>query len=68
MTAVTAASCCAQFDYDNGFGDKVGRFRIDLYASGGPGDCGTFVTSICDKPDRGCHDTREYSLEKRLVF
>ena len=48
-----------QFDYDNGFGSRAGRFRIDLYASGGSGDCGTFITSICDKPDKGCHDTRK---------
>ena len=50
---------CSQFDYDNGFGDRVGRFKIDLYISGGDGDCGTWVTSVCDKPERGCHDTRE---------
>ena len=49
-----------QFDYDNGFGNRVGRFKIDLYLSGGDGDCGTWVTSICDKPNKGCHDTREW--------
>ena len=50
-----------QFDYDNGFGERVGRFRIDLYkAQDGAGDCGLWVTSICDKPERGCHDSREF--------
>ena len=50
-----------QFDYDNGFGERVGRFKIDLYkAQDGAGDCGLWVTSICDKPERGCHDSREF--------
>lgn len=48
-----------QFDYDNGFGEQLGRFKIDLYKAQGPGDCGTWVTSICDKPEMGCHDSRE---------
>ena len=49
-----------QFEYDNGFGSSVGRFKIDLYdEKEGPGDCGTWQTSICDKPDSGCKDTRE---------
>lgn len=49
----------AQFDYDNGFGSSIGRFNIDLYESEGTEDCGTLVTSICDKPDIGCRDTSE---------
>lgn len=49
-----------QFDYDNGFGDSVGRFKLDLYQSQGEGDCGTWVTSVCAKPDTGCLDTREF--------
>lgn len=55
---------CMQFDYDNGFGERLGRFKIDLYdaAREGPGDCGTWITSICDKPEMGCHDSREYKM------
>lgn len=49
-----------QWEYDNGFGSSVGRFKIDLYMSEGPGDCGTWQTSICDKPERGCKDTSEW--------
>lgn len=49
-----------QFDYDNGFGSTVGRFKIDLYyANEDHGDCGDWVGSICDKPDTGCKDTSE---------
>ena len=57
---IVVFSLLLQFDYDNGFGDRVGRFNIDLYLSGGDGDCGTWVTTICDKPGKGCHDTREW--------
>eukprot|EP00904_Undaria_pinnatifida_P003644 jgi/Undpi1/13280/HiC_scaffold_8.g02942.m1 len=47
-----------EFDYDNGVGSKVDRFSIDLYkADGGSGDCGTYVTSICDKESIGCKDS-----------
>lgn len=46
-----------QFDYDNGVGSKVDRFKIDLYEADGNGDCGTWVTSICDKPTIGCKDS-----------
>ncbi|CAN0212948.1 unnamed protein product [Ascophyllum nodosum] len=56
--AVAGEEYTVEFDYDNGFGDRVGRFKIDLYISGGDGDCGTWVTSVCDKPERGCHDTQ----------
>lgn len=48
-----------QFDYLNGAGSKVDRFAIDLYMEGGSGDCGTWVTSICDKPSIGCKDSSE---------
>ena len=52
-----------QFDYDNGVGSKVDRFSIDLYkADGGSGDCGTYVTSICDKESIGCKDSSELQL------
>lgn len=51
-----------QFDYDNGFGDRVGRFKIDLYKALGDGDCGTWSDSVCDKPNMGCHDTREFFI------
>ncbi|CAM9650948.1 unnamed protein product [Pylaiella littoralis] len=47
-----------EFGYDNGFGVSMGRFNIDLYEAQGPGDCGAYVTSICDKPGMGCHDTQ----------
>lgn len=44
----------------NEVGDKAGRFNIDLYkAEAGAGDCGTFYTTICDKPEIGCKDTGE---------
>lgn len=52
-----------QFMYNNGFGNTVGRFKIDLYSQDGyggwMGDCGGWVGSICDKPDIGCKDTSE---------
>lgn len=57
---------CVQFDYDNGVGSKVDRFSIDLYTSDGTGDCGTFVTSICDKEAIGCKDSSEFSLGSPL--
>ncbi len=50
-----------QFDYGNGFGERLGRFRLDLYqAQSGPGDCGQWVANICDKPEIGCRDSREF--------
>lgn len=56
-----------KFDYDNGMGSTVNRFAIDLYSVGGSGralqssgDCGTYVTSICDKSSIGCKDSRTY--------
>lgn len=49
-----------QFDYDNGVGSSVDRFAIDLYEADGSGDCGTYVTSICDKPSIGCKDSSEF--------
>ena len=51
-----------QFFYDNGFGQQLGRFKIDLYKSQGTGDCGAWVTSICDKPHMGCKDSRKLLL------
>ncbi|CAM9425643.1 unnamed protein product, partial [Laminaria digitata] len=56
--ALAGGEYTVEFDYDNGFGSKVDRFSIDLYsADGGSGDCGTYVTSICDKPSIGCKDS-----------
>ncbi|CAM9863450.1 unnamed protein product [Hapterophycus canaliculatus] len=53
-----------EFDYDNGVGSKVDRFSIDLYMAEGDGDCGTFVTTICDKPSIGCKDSMgDYDVE-----
>lgn len=48
-----------QFDYDNGVGSRVDRFKIDLYTPGGNsgGDCGTWVTNLCDKESIGCKDS-----------
>lgn len=49
-----------QFAYDNGLGSAADRFKIDLYyADIGRGDCGKWLTSICDKPDIGCKDSSE---------
>ncbi|CAM9522033.1 unnamed protein product [Choristocarpus tenellus] len=45
------------WEYDNGVGSSVDRFDIDLYLDdGGEGDCGTWLTSICDK-EKGCKDS-----------
>lgn len=55
-----------QFDYNNGVGSKVDRFDIDLYMADGTGDCGTYVTSICDKESIGCKDSSKYSVSCNL--
>eukprot|EP00752_Nemacystus_decipiens_P013476 g11935.t1 len=53
-----------EFDYNNGVGSKVDRFDIDLYMAEGTGDCGTYVTSICDKESIGCKDSMgDYDVE-----
>ena len=49
-----------KFDYNDGFGSKIGRFSIDLYTADGNSDCGTWVTSICDKESIGCKDSSEF--------
>ncbi|CAM9563888.1 unnamed protein product [Ascophyllum nodosum] len=46
-----------EWDYDNGVGSRVDRFAIDLYMSSGDGDCGTYVVTLCDKPEIGCKDS-----------
>eukprot|EP00904_Undaria_pinnatifida_P002476 jgi/Undpi1/12229/HiC_scaffold_5.g01905.m1 len=46
-----------EFDYNDGEGSKIGRFSIDLYLASGSSDCGTWVTSICDKASIGCKDS-----------
>eukprot|EP00903_Cladosiphon_okamuranus_P010794 g10199.t1 len=56
--AVAGEVYTIEFDYDNGFGEQLGRFKIDLYKVQGTGDCGTWVGSICDKPGMGCHDSQ----------
>ncbi|CAM9481468.1 unnamed protein product, partial [Laminaria digitata] len=49
-----------EFDYDNGVGSKADWFSIGLYmADGGSGDCGTYVTSICDEESIGCKDSSQ---------
>lgn len=58
--AVAGDEYTVEFDYDNGLGSAVGRFAIDLYISGGSGDCGTFFSTICDKPSIGCRDSSEF--------
>ncbi|CAM9205054.1 unnamed protein product [Ectocarpus sp. 12 AP-2014] len=57
-TAMAGGEYTVEFDYDNGLGSPVGRFALDLYMSGGSGDCGTYVTTICDKPTIGCKDSQ----------
>lgn len=51
-----------QFEYDNGVGSAVDRFAIDLYEAEGTGECGTYVTSICDKESIGCKDSGKLNL------
>ncbi len=55
-----------KFDYYNEVGDRAGRFNIDLYMSDGGDGCGTYVTSVCDKPAIGCKDSSE--KDHRLPF
>ncbi|CAM9707614.1 unnamed protein product, partial [Sphacelaria rigidula] len=55
--AVAGDEYTVEFDYHDGLGSSAGRFKIDLYKAGGSGDCGIWVTSICDKPTIGCKDT-----------
>jgi len=55
--AVAGDEYTVEWDYDNGVGSKVDRFKIDLYDADGTGDCGTWVTSICDKESIGCKDS-----------
>ncbi|CBN79389.1 EsV-1-163 [Ectocarpus siliculosus] len=53
-----------EFDYDNGVGSRVDRFKIDLYSIGGTGDCGTWVMNLCDKEAIGCKDSMgDYDVE-----
>lgn len=51
-----------EFDYDNGVGSRVDRFKIDLYQAHGSGDCGTWVENLCDKPSIGCKDSSELDV------
>lgn len=45
----------------NDFTGTKDRFDLDLYRYGtGTGDCGTYVTTLCDKPEIGCPDSRTY--------
>lgn len=55
--AIAGDEYTVEFDFDNGYGSPVGRFAIDLFMAGGNGDCGTFFSTICDKPSIGCRDT-----------
>lgn len=57
-----------QFAYDNGLGSSADRFKIDLYyADIGHGDCGKWLTSICDKPEIGCKDSSETGLDAASI-
>lgn len=56
--ALAGGEYTVEFDYDNGLGSSSSRFSIDLYRASGSGDCGTYVTSICDKPSIGCKDSK----------
>ncbi|CAN0176837.1 unnamed protein product [Ectocarpus sp. 6 AP-2014] len=64
--AVAGETYTVEFDYDNGFGEQLGRFKIDLYKAEGNGDCGSWVTSVCDKPDMGCRDSGEFYSSFRV--
>ena len=57
-----------QFNYDNGVGSRVDRFKIDLYLSEGTGDCGTWVTNLCDKESIGCKDSSELFVLERIFL
>lgn len=62
--AMAGEEYTVEWDYDNGVGSAVDRFAIDLYMSGGDGDCGTFYMTICDKPSIGCKDSQgDYDVE-----
>eukprot|EP00903_Cladosiphon_okamuranus_P018650 g17165.t1 len=62
--ALAGEDYTVEFAYDNGLGSSVDRFKIDLYyADIEGGDCGKWLTSICDKPDIGCKDsTGDYDV------
>lgn len=60
--AVAGQEYTVEFEYDNGVGSRVDRFKIDLYRAGGSGDCGTWEGNICDKPSIGCKDASELML------
>lgn len=46
------------WDYLNGVGSSADRFDIDLYsANGTSGQCGTYVTPLCEKSEIGCRDS-----------
>lgn len=57
-----------EWDYNDGMGSRVGRFAIDLYWDSGSGDCGTFYTTICDKPSIGCKDSSEFRTWYNLLL
>lgn len=46
-----------EFTYKNGVGSTTDRFDIDLFTIDENGDCGTYVTSLCDKWMVGCKDS-----------
>lgn len=56
--ALTGETYTVEFDYDNGWGSRRGRFDIDLFSSDAPlvEGCGSFVETLCLK-DSGCRDT-----------
>ena len=66
--AMAGEEYTVEWDYDNGVGSAVDRFAIDLYMSGGTGDCGTFYMTICDKPSIGCKDSRESTWAMSPAF
>ncbi|CAM9132063.1 unnamed protein product [Ectocarpus fasciculatus] len=57
-TAMAGGEYTVEFDYDDGSGGTTNRFAIDLYSVGGSGDCGTYITSVCDKESIGCKDSQ----------
>ncbi|CAB1104079.1 unnamed protein product [Ectocarpus sp. CCAP 1310/34] len=63
-TAMAGEVYTVEWDYENGFGSSTDRFALDLYLVGGTGDCGTYVTTLCDQPSIGCPDSQgDYDVE-----
>ncbi|CAM9522242.1 unnamed protein product [Ectocarpus fasciculatus] len=64
-TAMAGDVYTVEWDFEDGLGSSTGRFALDLYSYGtGAGDCGTYVTTLCDKSTIGCPDSQgDYDVE-----